>query len=190
MPLSIYPLCVKSWTEVPLYFGRTPSVRLVCVLWTSSRDYMLLIRVKIALLKTVGSLKIEFGVEIGIGRIPPRDRAINEVSDLVSLIGNLILSAEGSDKWLWSYDDSGKYNVKTLSSRIQLISLSDHIIGECHRRNYWIPHAKGDLIAKTIEEDVFPALQRVSKTWIAARLPTAKPANWNNWISKPFELFS
>ncbi|GKD35663.1 hypothetical protein Tco_1251172, partial [Tanacetum coccineum] len=53
-----------------------------------------------------------------------------------------------------------------------------------------VVYASGDLIAKTIEDDVFPAIQRVSKTWIAARLSTTKPANWNNWISKPFELFS
>ncbi|GJZ50986.1 RNA-directed DNA polymerase, eukaryota, reverse transcriptase zinc-binding domain protein [Tanacetum coccineum] len=230
--------------------------------------------------------KFENGVWCGNWnwRFPPRGRAINEVSDLVSLIGNLILSAEG------------KYNVKTLSSRIQLISLSDHIIGECHRRNSWIPrkvnifvwraslnrlptranlasrhitlassdcpfcdikveqvvhclircprvipiwrkiwswwslatpisfpsfsitdiamgnigsggcmhmrkvlngvfqialwviwnwrnrviYASGDLIAKTIEDDVFPAIQRVSNSWIAARLSTTKPANWNN----------
>ncbi|GJU50245.1 putative RNA-directed DNA polymerase [Tanacetum coccineum] len=231
----IYPLCAKSWTEI-------------------------------ALLKTVGSLKMEFGVEIRIDDFP--------------------LGVELSMRFLIS---SRKYNVKTLSSRIQLISLSDHIIGECHRRNSWIPrkvnifvwraslnrlptranlasrhitlassncpvnnkisltkddpevgedrnesgplshsvssshsyleedldcmhmrkvlngvfqialwviwnwrnrlvYASGDLIAKTIEEDVFPAIQRVSKTWIAACLSTAKSVNWNNWISKPFEL--
>ncbi|GKA96117.1 putative RNA-directed DNA polymerase, eukaryota, reverse transcriptase zinc-binding domain protein [Tanacetum coccineum] len=211
---------VWEWMEDLLYFGRTLSVGMVLVLWISSRDYMPSILVKIALLKIVGSSIRELGVEIRIGVFP--------------------------------LEDSGKYNVKTLSSRIQLISLSDHIIGESHRRNSWIPrkvnicvwraslnrlptranlasrgislastnclfcdfkieqvlngvfqialwvlwnwwnravYASGDSLAKILEEDVFPAIQRMSKTWISARLSISKRANWNKWISKPFELF-
>ncbi|GKB85399.1 hypothetical protein Tco_0957671 [Tanacetum coccineum] len=51
-------------------------------------------------------------------------RAINEVSGLALLIDNLILSVEGSDKWLWSYDDSASLNRlpmrANLASRVSL----------------------------------------------------------------------
>nr|GEW65299.1 putative RNA-directed DNA polymerase, eukaryota, reverse transcriptase zinc-binding domain protein [Tanacetum cinerariifolium]GEW67941.1 putative RNA-directed DNA polymerase, eukaryota, reverse transcriptase zinc-binding domain protein [Tanacetum cinerariifolium] len=134
-------------------------------------------------------------------------RAINEVFDLVSLIGNLILSAEGSNKWLWSYDDSGGPLSPSVSSGHSYLEEDLELVEFGHpylvlngvlQIALWViwnwrnrvVYASWDLIAKTIEEDVFPAIQRVSKTWIAARLSTAKPANWNNWISKPFELFS
>ncbi|GJY78529.1 RNA-directed DNA polymerase, eukaryota, reverse transcriptase zinc-binding domain protein [Tanacetum coccineum] len=34
-------------------------------------------------------------------RVPPRDRAIDELSSLISLIGNLSLNSNGTDKWIW-----------------------------------------------------------------------------------------
>ncbi|GJU77678.1 reverse transcriptase domain, reverse transcriptase zinc-binding domain protein [Tanacetum coccineum] len=52
-----------------------------------------------------------------------------------------------------------------------------------------IVHASPDSRNKVLEEDIFPSIQRLSKTWIAARCKSS-PCNWNNWISNPRALFS
>ncbi|GKB12301.1 F-box domain containing protein [Tanacetum coccineum] len=52
-----------------------------------------------------------------------------------------------------------------------------------------ITHADLDVAAKIKEEDIFPGIQRVSKTWISARLKACAP-NWDAWISRTFNLFS
>ena len=51
-----------------------------------------------------------------------------------------------------------------------------------------VVNASPESVGSTKEEDIFPAIQRISKNWISARLKT-NAANWNNWISKPFDLF-
>ncbi|GJU94416.1 hypothetical protein Tco_1319172 [Tanacetum coccineum] len=38
------------------------------------------------------------------------------------------------------------------------------------------------------QEDIFPSIQRISKIWISARA-SSRPANWNRWIARPFDLF-
>ncbi|GKB50884.1 hypothetical protein Tco_0901637 [Tanacetum coccineum] len=55
---------------------------------------------------------------------PPRGRAIGDVINLVSTIGNLSLSSDSTDRWSWSKDASGIYKVSTLSSTFQSISLA------------------------------------------------------------------
>ena len=50
-------------------------------------------------------------------------------------------------------------------------------------------NASVDSSPKIKEEDIFLSIQRLSRTWIAARLGS-KPANWDVWISRPFDLFS
>ncbi|GJT18908.1 RNA-directed DNA polymerase, eukaryota, reverse transcriptase zinc-binding domain protein [Tanacetum coccineum] len=57
-----------------------------------------------------------------------------------------------------------------------------------NRRNK-IVHAQPEDVRKIMGEDIFPAIQRLSMNWISARM-TSFPANWNNWIAKPFDLFS
>ncbi|GKF46730.1 hypothetical protein Tco_0136532, partial [Tanacetum coccineum] len=54
-----------------------------------------------------------------------------------------------------------------------------------------VVNVAAELSSKTEDEDSFPVIQRLSKTWIdiAARL-TPKPANWDVWIARPFDLFS
>ncbi|GKF14184.1 RNA-directed DNA polymerase, eukaryota, reverse transcriptase zinc-binding domain protein [Tanacetum coccineum] len=52
-----------------------------------------------------------------------------------------------------------------------------------------VSHADSDSVSKVIDEDIFPAIQRMSKTWISARLKSSE-ANWNIWISRPFDIFS
>ncbi|GJW59088.1 putative RNA-directed DNA polymerase, eukaryota, reverse transcriptase zinc-binding domain protein [Tanacetum coccineum] len=51
-----------------------------------------------------------------------------------------------------------------------------------------IVNATTDSIPKIKEEGIFPVIQRLSKTWIAARL-SSKPANLDIWISRTFDLF-
>nr|GEX00501.1 hypothetical protein [Tanacetum cinerariifolium] len=38
------------------------------------------------------------------------------------------------------------------------------------------------------EEDIFPSIQRLKKTWISARY-SSRPISWNCWISSPYDLF-
>nr|GEV23307.1 retrovirus-related Pol polyprotein from transposon TNT 1-94 [Tanacetum cinerariifolium] len=46
--------------------------------------------------------------------VPPRSRAIDELSSLISLIGNLSLDSNGIDKWIWTGDVSGKFQEQGL----------------------------------------------------------------------------
>ncbi|GJZ63651.1 RNA-directed DNA polymerase, eukaryota, reverse transcriptase zinc-binding domain protein [Tanacetum coccineum] len=58
-------------------------------------------------------------------RYPPRGRAISDVTDMLSLIGNLSLSPDGIDKWTWSQDNSGIFkraSINRLPTRTNLIS--------------------------------------------------------------------
>ncbi|GJZ23264.1 RNA-directed DNA polymerase, eukaryota, reverse transcriptase zinc-binding domain protein [Tanacetum coccineum] len=52
-----------------------------------------------------------------------------------------------------------------------------------------IVNTQSDAIAKIKGEDIYPSIQRLSMTWIAARLASL-PANWNSCVAKSFELFS
>ncbi|GKD85787.1 hypothetical protein Tco_1356941 [Tanacetum coccineum] len=72
-------------------------------------------------------------------RSRPRGRALSDISSLLSAIGNLSLSPDGSDKWSWTLDASGKFKVKTLTKSIQNIMLADEALGEVHLWNSWIP---------------------------------------------------
>nr|GEV96852.1 hypothetical protein [Tanacetum cinerariifolium] len=72
-------------------------------------------------------------------RFPNRGRAIDDLSTLISCIGSLSLSTKGRDKWQWAGDTSGIFKVNTHSKRIQSLSLADHIVGNHHYRNPWIP---------------------------------------------------
>ncbi|GJS74208.1 hypothetical protein Tco_0840537 [Tanacetum coccineum] len=56
-------------------------------------------------------------------RIPPRGRSVDDVSALISHIGNLHLCPLGSDKWAWVGDLSGSFKVKSLSNKIENICL-------------------------------------------------------------------
>ncbi|GJY11202.1 RNA-directed DNA polymerase, eukaryota, reverse transcriptase zinc-binding domain protein [Tanacetum coccineum] len=52
-----------------------------------------------------------------------------------------------------------------------------------------IVNAPADTTPKIKEEDIFPSIQRLSRTWIAAR-SAFNQANWDVWISRPYDLFS
>ncbi|GKC04179.1 hypothetical protein Tco_0995789, partial [Tanacetum coccineum] len=58
-------------------------------------------------------------------RSPPHGRALDELSNLVSRIGNLTLDVNGIDKWSWADEASNIFNVKTLSKQIQNLSLNN-----------------------------------------------------------------
>ncbi|GKB97818.1 hypothetical protein Tco_0983955 [Tanacetum coccineum] len=72
-------------------------------------------------------------------RCPPRGRAIDDVSSLVSLISSISISGEGADNWVWSREASGIFKVNTLSVHLQELLLADHSLGSHHIWNSWIP---------------------------------------------------
>ncbi|GKC41027.1 hypothetical protein Tco_1053411, partial [Tanacetum coccineum] len=165
---------------------------------------------------------------------PPRGRALDELANLVSRIGNLSIDSTRVDRWSWAGETSGIFKVKTLSKKIQTLSLNNFSLGKHHYWNSWIlrkrkvwswwnssPHnsfpsfsisdvALGNLLIpsdvypmlskvmqgvfqcslwaiwkwrnklvnsqsddSTIikDDDIFPSIQRLSKTWILAGIP-------------------
>ncbi|GJV01122.1 putative RNA-directed DNA polymerase, eukaryota, reverse transcriptase zinc-binding domain protein [Tanacetum coccineum] len=51
-----------------------------------------------------------------------------------------------------------------------------------------IVNASPDSVESIKDEDIFFAIQRISKNWISAR-NKSDAANWNKWIPKPFDLY-
>ncbi|GKE86432.1 hypothetical protein Tco_1560174, partial [Tanacetum coccineum] len=72
-------------------------------------------------------------------RIPPRGRALDDVSSLNFLIGDLFSSSEGYDTWQWSLDAFDVLKVKTQSNLIQDEFLAGSIIGNHHTWNFCVP---------------------------------------------------
>ncbi|GKC33644.1 putative RNA-directed DNA polymerase, eukaryota, reverse transcriptase zinc-binding domain protein [Tanacetum coccineum] len=72
-------------------------------------------------------------------RSPPRGRALDEFTNLVSCIGNLTLDGDGIDKWSWADEALGIFKFNTLSKKIQNLSLNNFVLGKHHYWNSWIP---------------------------------------------------
>ncbi|GJY55596.1 putative RNA-directed DNA polymerase, eukaryota, reverse transcriptase zinc-binding domain protein [Tanacetum coccineum] len=144
-------------------------------------------------------------------RCPPRGRALNDLSSLANLLGDFHLSSTGRDKWVWSRDPAGTFNVKNLARNIQnhmefillypaarsakmplntliIASLICSIWAIWKWRNHVI-NAEPDMVRKVKDEDIFPFIQRTSKLWISSRLNLAA-VNWNRWISRPYDILS
>ncbi|GKD37082.1 hypothetical protein Tco_1257289, partial [Tanacetum coccineum] len=69
----------------------------------------------------------------------------------------------------------------------------DHWVFKCALWAVWkwrnrVVTAHPDMVATIKEEDIFPFIQRITKTWISARF-SLKPINWSCWISRPFDIF-
>ncbi|GJV21946.1 reverse transcriptase domain-containing protein [Tanacetum coccineum] len=67
------------------------------------------------------------------------DRAIEDLSSVVSLIRNLALPDVGMDKWAWKMNAFGILKVKDLVAHIQNSSLIECVLGEHQIWNSWIP---------------------------------------------------
>nr|GEX41994.1 hypothetical protein [Tanacetum cinerariifolium] len=70
-------------------------------------------------------------------RFTLRGRDNDDISLLIPYIGNTPLSPIGCDKWLWTYDPSGLFKVRSLSKIIQNLSLNVHRLGNHHLGNSW-----------------------------------------------------
>ncbi|GJV10925.1 RNA-directed DNA polymerase, eukaryota, reverse transcriptase zinc-binding domain protein [Tanacetum coccineum] len=66
-------------------------------------------------------------------RSPSRGRALDELTNLVSRIGNLTLDGDGIDKWSWADEASGIFKVNTLSKKIQNLSLNNFVLASLDR---------------------------------------------------------
>ncbi|GJY03179.1 RNA-directed DNA polymerase, eukaryota, reverse transcriptase zinc-binding domain protein, partial [Tanacetum coccineum] len=71
-------------------------------------------------------------------RVPPRGRTLDDLSNLINLIGNVSLSSDADDKWVWMLHPSGALNLKALSSMIQDKILIDCNLGKHHVCNSWV----------------------------------------------------
>ncbi|GKB12598.1 RNA-directed DNA polymerase, eukaryota, partial [Tanacetum coccineum] len=72
-------------------------------------------------------------------RINHRGRALDDLTNLSSIIGDLSLSPGTNDKWLWSCDATGVFKVRSITSLIQnklleYCKLDNHLLW-----NSWIP---------------------------------------------------
>ncbi|GKD79972.1 hypothetical protein Tco_1342593 [Tanacetum coccineum] len=74
-------------------------------------------------------------------RLPPRGRAIDDVSALTLVIDDLTLSHNETafDSWSWTMDGLGYFKVKALTKYIQSLSLAGCDLGDHHVWNSWIP---------------------------------------------------
>ena len=72
-------------------------------------------------------------------RFPPRGSALDDLSFLTALVGNMQFSLNGSDEWIWTGDASWFFKVKSLAKSIQEHMLSDSNLGKHHEWNSWIP---------------------------------------------------
>ncbi|GKD02120.1 RNA-directed DNA polymerase, eukaryota, reverse transcriptase zinc-binding domain protein [Tanacetum coccineum] len=52
-----------------------------------------------------------------------------------------------------------------------------------------IVNAEQSEVARIMDEDLFPAIQRISKTWISARCKE-RDTNWSCWTQRPFDIFA
>ncbi|GJT23530.1 hypothetical protein Tco_0893467 [Tanacetum coccineum] len=90
-------------------------------------------------------------------------RANDNLSAMLNLIGNLVLNSGGPDKWEWACDKSGMFKTKTLYQ---------------------------SEVSKILDEDVFPAIQRISKGWISAWFKAHDARELNYWIQRPWDILS
>ncbi|GJY99069.1 RNA-directed DNA polymerase, eukaryota, reverse transcriptase zinc-binding domain protein [Tanacetum coccineum] len=58
--------------------------------------------------------------------VPSRGRTLDDLSNLISLIGNVSLFGDADDKWVWTLHPLGALNVKALSNMIQ-----DKVLIDC-----------------------------------------------------------
>ncbi|GJZ61349.1 putative RNA-directed DNA polymerase, eukaryota, reverse transcriptase zinc-binding domain protein [Tanacetum coccineum] len=151
-------------------------------------------------------------------RFPPRGRAIDDLASLTSSIGNLSLLMEGMDKWhvgehhywnswipyksWWNLDSpvtfpsflvldiaAGTIKPNGNSQAVKVMQGVFQIaLWALWKWRNRLVNASTDLRSRVKDEDIFSAIQRFSKTWIAVRL-SSKSANWDVWISRPFDLF-
>ncbi|GKC50812.1 ribonuclease H-like domain-containing protein [Tanacetum coccineum] len=148
----------------------------------------------------------------------PRGRAIDDLSFLTSSIGNLSLLMEGMDKWhvgehhywnswipyksWWNLDSpvtfpsflvldiaAGTIKPNGNSQAVKVMQGVFQIaLWALWKWRNRLVNASTDLRSRVKDEDIFSAIQRLSNTWIAARL-SPKPTNWDVWIARPFDLF-
>nr|GEU48056.1 reverse transcriptase domain, reverse transcriptase zinc-binding domain protein [Tanacetum cinerariifolium] len=122
---------------------------------------------------------------------PPRGKALDDLASLV-------LVDDGMDKWVWSNDASSssrRASINRLDTRLNLVNRGvsidsdvspfckacgesvNHYLLICPKCGIWavwnwrnkLVHAPLDDRAKVREDDIFPSIQRLSKTWISAR---------------------
>ncbi|GKC82378.1 hypothetical protein Tco_1138095 [Tanacetum coccineum] len=130
-----------------------------------------------------------FVINVWVGnwswRVPPRGRAIDELSSLISLIGNLSLDSNGTDKWIWTGDASGKFKVSSLTKSIQNFELGDSAVGYHHFRNPWIPR-KGVNISTNLCPICDNAIEEIKHSIInCSRAITIWRKVWSWWCLSP-----
>nr|GEX54645.1 RNA-directed DNA polymerase, eukaryota, reverse transcriptase zinc-binding domain protein [Tanacetum cinerariifolium] len=88
--------------------------------------------------------------------------ALDELSSFVSRIGNLTLNLYGIDKWSWVGEASGIFKVKTLTRKIQNLSLNTYALGNHLYWNSWIPRKVNICVCEerlwkgSLREPIFP----------------------------------
>ncbi|GJX93637.1 hypothetical protein Tco_0348223 [Tanacetum coccineum] len=107
---------------------------------------------------------------------PPRLRALDDLSSLISAFGSLSLSLHDVDKWPCSRDACGMF--KGCLSR----PFGDVWKWRNKAVNAFLESTR--TMVATKDEDVFPSIQRLSRIWSSAR-GSSSPLDWGCWISSP-----
>ncbi|GJR24031.1 RNA-directed DNA polymerase, eukaryota, reverse transcriptase zinc-binding domain protein [Tanacetum coccineum] len=92
----------------------------------------------------------------------------------------------------FSISDIALGNISSLSNTCSRLSKVMQGVFQCSLWVIWkwrnkIVNSHSDVSSWIKNEDIFPSIQRLSKTWISARLSNL--VNWNVWIARPFDLY-
>ncbi|GJU23264.1 putative RNA-directed DNA polymerase, eukaryota, reverse transcriptase zinc-binding domain protein [Tanacetum coccineum] len=72
-------------------------------------------------------------------RALPRGRGVDDLANLINVVGPLTLTEDSRDGWKWNLDPSNKFTVKRLSFLIDDKLLAPFALGRNHSWNNWIP---------------------------------------------------
>ncbi|GKD69232.1 RNA-directed DNA polymerase, eukaryota [Tanacetum coccineum] len=72
-------------------------------------------------------------------RALPHGRGVDDLANLINVVGPLTLTEDSRDGWKWNLDPSNKFTVKRLSFLIDDKLLAPFALGRNHSWNNWIP---------------------------------------------------
>ncbi|GJR78511.1 hypothetical protein Tco_0149296 [Tanacetum coccineum] len=118
---------------------------------------------------------------------------------LMCLSGRTFGVRIGFGLWMFSLDFSPSTPLRTVVLVINGNWLTAygwilHGVFQCYLWAVWnwrnkLVNTKLEDVTSIREEDIFPSIQRLSKTWIAARFSKGTAA-WDKWISSPYDILA
>ncbi|GKD34056.1 RNA-directed DNA polymerase, eukaryota [Tanacetum coccineum] len=109
----------------------------------------------------------------------------NLVARGVALPSSICPFCDSVSEDIWNVNGQGNSNIKKAVNGVFQITF--WVIWNWRNR---LIHASGDAIDTIKNEDIFPAIQRLAKLWMSARIRSKQKMDWNCWVARPYDLFS